>query len=300
MLSASVIITVYKRTTFLKECVESVVTQQGISRNNVEIIIVSNTDISTDLELDVDKVIYTNDRSVGEKLFLGLKASHSEINFFLEDDDYFLPTKIKTVLPFFSDENVGYVHNNTSEYNVNQNNLNEEPVERIYTAWLDHQSFFMYSKKFWRFASNMSCIAVRKNSLDVEAIRNIQILPDSVIFPMILINGMQGIQINFPLTFIRKHSQNTTSSLFKKELSSLAFKESQFWLNYFKGRSIDVEKQSKALLLKRKLSLDRDCRGPNDFTFDVRDIFLLFQYELGTGFIINDIMLSIKKFLTKF
>lgn len=83
---ATIIITVYKRTTFLRETVRSLVTQQGISRNDLEIIIVSNTDIAS-LNLDADNVIYTKDRSIGEELYLGINASHSEVLFFIEDDD---------------------------------------------------------------------------------------------------------------------------------------------------------------------------------------------------------------------
>lgn len=301
MTVASVIITVYTRTTFLRECVESVVTQQGISRNDIEIIIVSNTDISSlNLDLDADVVIYTRERSIGEKLHMGITASHSEILFFLEDDDCFLPTKIKTVLPFFSNRRVGYVHNNALEFNVSQISLNEKLVELIHTTWLDNQTFLSFSKKFWHFSGNMSSIAVRKNSLDIEAIRNIQILPDVVILPMVLIKGMEGIQINSPLTLIRKHSQNTTSSLFEEELSVLAFKEGEFWLNYFKGKSANVEKQSKVLLLKRRLALGRTNMRSTDFKFEVNDIFLLFLYELGTGFILNDIKFSVKRTLSIF
>lgn len=295
---ASVIITVYKRTIFLKECVKSVITQQGISRIDLEIIVVTNSDISS-FNLDADQVIYTSERSIGQKLFLGINASHSEILFFLEDDDCFLPTKIETILPFFSNEHIGYVHNNALKPHLNQVPLYEESVEHIYPTWLDNQTFLMFSKKFWHISGNMSSIAVRKNSLDVEAIRNIQILPDVVIFPMVMINEMQGIQINSPLTFIRKHSQNSTSFLFEKELSVLAFKEGEFWLNYFKGKSANVEKQSKVLLLKRRLALGLAELRSNDFKFEVKDIFLLFQYELGTGFILNDIKFSVKKLLSK-
>ena len=113
---ASIVITVYKRTTFLRECVQSVLSQKGIDRNDLEIIIVSNTNVSS-YDLSVDQIIYTEDRSIGKKLLLGINASHSEILFLLEDDDYFFPKKIKTILPFFTDANVGYVHNNVEVAN---------------------------------------------------------------------------------------------------------------------------------------------------------------------------------------
>ena len=294
---ASIIITVYRRTTFLRESVQSVITQSGMSRNDLEIIIISNTDISS-LNLNADNVIYTEDRSVGEKLYLGINASHSELLFFLEDDDCFLPAKIETVLPFFSNERVGYVHNNALE--SNHILLNEKAVERIDFSWLDHQSFISFSKKFWHLSGNMSSIAVKRSALDAKAIRNIQILPDIVIFPMVLIKGMQCIHINEPLTFIRKHSDNSTSFLFKEELAALAFKEGKFWLDYFKGKSVNLEKQNRALLLKRSLALGYSSVRLNEFKVEVKDIFLLFQYEFATGFILNDIKFYVRKFLSKF
>ena len=298
---ASVIITVYKRTTFLRECIQSVITQEGISRNDLEIIIVSNGDLS-EFNLDADKVIYTKNRSIGEKLNLGINASHSEVLFFLEDDDRFLPTKIRTILPFFINESIGYVHNNALE---SGKYINKKSVECIDPSWLDLQSFSGFSKKFWHFAGNMSSIAVRKNSLDAEAIRNIQILPDVVIFPMILILGKNGLQINEPLTFIRKHSENSTSFLFEKQLAALAFKEGKFWLDYFKGKSANLEKQNRALLLKRSLALDRANINSNyyvkneELRFKVKDAFLLFQYELATGFVLNDIKFGFRKLFSK-
>ena len=130
---ASIIITVYKRTTFLRECVLSVLSQKGMDRNDLEIIIVSNTNVSS-YDLSVDQIIYTEDRSIGKKLLLGINASHSEILFLLEDDDYFFPKKIKTILPFFTDANVGYVHNNVEV--ANDGKVFTETVERIDPSWL--------------------------------------------------------------------------------------------------------------------------------------------------------------------
>ena len=288
---ASVIITVYRRTEFLKECVDSVLNQSGMERSDLEIIVVTNTDLSS-IDLDSDKLIFSDQRSIGQKLSIGVNASTSPLIFFLEDDDYFFPSKITTLLPLFQDEKVGYVHNLAADSTLG-NELQREPiVERIDSSWLDSQSFFSYSKKFWHYAGGMSCIGIRKNSINVEQIANIQLLPDIQILPMVLMHGMDCIQFNKSLTFYRRHSENTTSSLYDMNLARLAHDEGVSWLKYVAGKSINVEKQARALLLKRSLA----SRYYSSIVHR-NDLINLIQYELASGFFINDLTFLFKNLI---
>ena len=147
---------------------------------------------------------------------------------------------------------------------------------------------------------------MRKDSLDREVIEHIRLLPDVVIFPSILMKGMNCIQVNEPLTFYRKHDANTTSSLYREDLAEFTLEEGQFWLEYVGGKSINLEKQARALLLKRSFPLlvryltssrSESCFNIGCRNFKFKDLVVLVEYEMATNFISADIFFGLRNVL---
>ena len=114
----SVIIIAYMRKKFLRRAIESVL-KQRVDGYSIEILVVKNFEDS-----DIDSFILENGVigisskyvELGEKLSEGIEMSRGDIISFLEDDDYFLPGKLKKVADtFLSDAEIVYLHNSALE-----------------------------------------------------------------------------------------------------------------------------------------------------------------------------------------
>ena len=101
----SVVIIAYDRKEFILEAVKSVI-DQTLERSKYEIIVVKNY-----LDPEIDKFlkendvfnIYTDEKPLGAKLAYGIEKSMGEVVSFLEDDDIYLPFKLREVYEVFQE-----------------------------------------------------------------------------------------------------------------------------------------------------------------------------------------------------
>lgn len=115
MIKVSVIITTHNRVTLLKRAVNSVLAQ---SYKNIELIIVNDasTDETNDYlksltnEFDVVNIFIDKSRGGNYARNVGIKASTGEYIAFLDDDDYYLPDKIKKQMELIEDKGYQIVH----------------------------------------------------------------------------------------------------------------------------------------------------------------------------------------------
>lgn len=289
MKDATIIITVYNRTSFLAQAIDSVVSQNNVDRDDVEIIVVTNSWISKS-DYPVDRIIFSEDRSVGQKLHEGIRQATSDRIFFLEDDDLFLPAKLKSIIPLLDDMDVGYVHNlyvTGKEYRKQELEPQSFRIRKLTPQWLDNQSFYSFSKRFWDYSGNMSSIAIRKDAIDLNELSKIKLLPDIFILPMALLHERTCLQVDSTLTFVRVNENSTTHRLFDPELHRMAAEEIDSWVDYVSGKSVNLERQAHAILAKRRIA-----GGLHNISF--RDILLLFQYETATRMLFGDIVSYIR------
>ncbi|MGI0130673.1 MAG: glycosyltransferase family 2 protein [Thermoplasmata archaeon] len=112
----SVLVTAYRRRTFVREAVQSVL-DQSVPRSDVEVIVIKDF---TDAELDgwlaglgpsVQTVTEDLPR-IGQMLVRGLSRARGEVFCFLDDDDRFRPMKLEGLRALFgADRTLGLVRN---------------------------------------------------------------------------------------------------------------------------------------------------------------------------------------------
>ena len=130
----SVVVIAYDRKEFIQEAVKSAI-NQTLERSKYEIIVVKNyLDDQIDEFLNRNNVmnIYSDEKTAGSKLAIGIQNSRGEVISFLEDDDLFLPLKLREVYEIFKKNKdiVHFKHNliGTRKVEEVKNRLNEVEV----------------------------------------------------------------------------------------------------------------------------------------------------------------------------
>lgn len=134
----SVIITTHKGKQYIKRAVESVINQ---TYNNLEIIVVDDNGIGTREQIKTEKVLYEYITSRAIKYIChkvnmngavarntGFKQSNGELIAFLDDDDMYLPNKIKSQVNVINKLNDGWgmvycsliTHNPNNTYSLHK------------------------------------------------------------------------------------------------------------------------------------------------------------------------------------
>lgn len=170
----SVVVLAYKRKEFILEAVQSVI-DQTLERSKYEIIVVKNfIDDEIDDFLKKNEVlnIYSDEESLGSKVACGIENAHGEVISFLEDDDLFLPFKLKEINEIFQqNKDVFYFRNGiivTKKVEDVKNRLsdNEKLPSKIKNFRISELSslrkIYIIQEKYgvW----NTSSISIRKDS----------------------------------------------------------------------------------------------------------------------------------------
>lgn len=119
----SVVITAYNRRDFLMQAIKSVL-NQTLDRDLYDITVIKNF---RDREIDdfckkkkIDMILTKKPMTIGQYLHLGFIKSSGEIVTFLEDDDLFKGTKLRTIYDLFNkNEDLVYYHNAFEVLNYN-------------------------------------------------------------------------------------------------------------------------------------------------------------------------------------
>ena len=218
----SVLIIAHNRKTYIHEAVDSVL-NQSLNREYYEVIVIKNfnsPDIDNYLHSNNVLNIYTNAESLGGKIREGIKASHSDIISFLEDDDLWEKNRLEKVLEVFNtNDNIGYMHNNYKLINESANELNGSLFKDDYEPYIININDLSINKirkaiKIGAFF-NLSCISIRKDILinKLEGLNKTQVAVDNFMFYSALNSTYNLVISNEKLTKYRIHEDNNSISI---------------------------------------------------------------------------------------
>ncbi|CAC11848.1 hypothetical protein [Thermoplasma acidophilum] len=223
----SVIITAYNRKEYLKEAIRSVI-DQNLEKDKYEIILVSNFDFDiSDIRVSVKVKKLILEGSMGEFLYHAIMKADGDILTFMDDDDIWLPDKLKVVEETFSDSSIIYYHNNYFYINertevIDKKSIYDSRVSIKYSIRLSKVSSSKVIAKALKYRAdfNSSCISIRKCVLIdfMPQIRKIMSMPDSFFFWISLMHGGVIYLDNQVLTGYRLHADRISGS---KESESL-------------------------------------------------------------------------------
>jgi len=109
----SVIIPNHNRKEFLVSAVESVLGQNFPKAEYELIVSTNNVELDSFLSTKGIKVIHEQSEAIGAKVAKAIEVSDGEIICFLDDDDLFMPHKLKEIYELFSKNEIDYHHNDS-------------------------------------------------------------------------------------------------------------------------------------------------------------------------------------------
>jgi len=221
----SVVITAYNRKQFLSQAIESIAKQE-IDRSEFEVIVVSNFKLDDSLfnkGMAISSIVM--DGTVGEFLYAGVNAAKFDIIAFLDDDDIFLPGKLKAVTEIFAEnQDLCYYHNALEYLDINLNPKDyTRLVERKSSLHSDIDINFDITTSLKSIKAaidmngdfNMSCISIRRETY----LRYLQLLTpvrgfqDGFFFWTGILSGGKMIIDHRKFTGHRVHNLNTSGFL---------------------------------------------------------------------------------------
>ncbi len=190
----SVVITAYNRKEFLYNAINSLNSQDY---RDFEVILVTNFDYNLNRfqSLAIKNIVMEG--SQGLFLYTGIKEATGDIIVFL-DDDTFSPEKLSYIAHLFSNENIGFIHNNPVFIE------GERRYKKLYTP----PDF------------NLSCMSIRKGNIEkyLEDLKSLRTGSDTFIYCTGLCSGKRAVKRRKFLTFYLKHG-GSISELSKKWLT---------------------------------------------------------------------------------
>ncbi|MCL4480938.1 MAG: glycosyltransferase [Candidatus Thermoplasmatota archaeon] len=154
--------------------------------------------------------------SIGAKMIRGIIESKGEIVCFLNDDDLFFPSKLKTVFEEFNkDSEIVYVHNNSIRINA-EGKIISDQVSNIsenilITKGNINRRFLKEAHSRYLFF-NDSSISIRKERfiLFKDYISRIEGAQDNIFFYIAAMEGGKLLFLNQSLTYFRLHNAGTS------------------------------------------------------------------------------------------
>jgi len=221
----SIVITAYNRKQFLSQAIESIAKQE-IDRSELEVIVVSNFELDDSLfkgDIAISSIVM--DGTVGEFLYAGVKAAKFDIIAFLDDDDIFLPGKLKAVRDIFSEnQDLCYYHNAPEYLDINLNHKDYvRLVERKSSLYSDIDINFDITTSLKSIKSaidmngdfNISCISIKKEAYSayLPLLEQIKGCTDGFFFWTGVFSGKKMIIDHRKFTGYRIHNLNVSASL---------------------------------------------------------------------------------------
>ena len=112
VIKCSIILTVYKRSEFIEEALNSL-EKQVADKDLFEVLVISNIELKFSRLFNLNlRFILSNKMSLSSKLAVGIANATNEIITFLEDDDIYCVNRIERILSVFrNNSNLDYYHN---------------------------------------------------------------------------------------------------------------------------------------------------------------------------------------------
>ncbi|NON62881.1 glycosyltransferase family 2 protein [Acidianus sp. RZ1] len=161
----SVLVTAYKRKEYLKQAVDSVLSQGD---DDSEIIVVKDFPELDDYLMEKGiKSIRCERKEQGLRVYMGLLKVEGEIVVFLDDDDMFLPGKLKAVRDAFA-RGVDFYHNEFKLIDQNGNEIKRPNNRRLSRISGREEVLIMSKKEALRKLGSLHPIAVNSSSIAVS------------------------------------------------------------------------------------------------------------------------------------
>jgi glycosyltransferase involved in cell wall biosynthesis len=213
----SVIISAHDRRKYLLDAMESCL-NQSFPANDYEVIVVKNfMDDEIDEFINKNKfvVVYTDEKTLGQKMAIGIEKSSGSIICFLDDDDKFTSDKLEVISKSFSSINgLGYFHNSLimidEEGNPNSKDISVNQESDILIQEITpHQ--IKEARKYngdWY----MSCISVSRDLalLTLPLLKSLGASFDKIFFYSAILHDMKMMVSSKRLTYYRLHPSLTT------------------------------------------------------------------------------------------
>jgi len=211
----SVIISVYNRTQYVGEAINSIL-NQTLDKDNYEIIVVTNVDLP---EREGVKIIKSKDPTLGGKVVEGILNSQGEVISLLEDDDLFSSNKLEVIYNAFKRYSISLFHNEMHFIDENGNRIEdlERKREEAVRKYLKEEPVtYTFLKKNLidkiKLSFNNSSISFRKDALlpYLDYIKDIKHLGlDTIIFFLVAYKNNIFLSSQ-KLTYYRVHTSNAS------------------------------------------------------------------------------------------
>lgn len=207
----SVIVTAHDRKAYIMDALNSLL-NQSLPRKYFEIIVVKNFyDEKIDKFINENDVLsyYTNEKSMGTKLKIGIENSKGNIICFLDDDDMFSTKKLEEVSNYMSKTDDSFFYNSRLLINEEGKKIGEDIVEdkKVIVSSKKEIDYLFKHKIYF----NSSSMCVKREVLEdkLKYLNKIQRLIDNfILLSAIEYNGKLTITSK-PLTLYRVHKSSS-------------------------------------------------------------------------------------------
>jgi glycosyltransferase involved in cell wall biosynthesis len=222
----SVVLLCFERREFLCESLTSVL-NQTLDQDLFEIFVVGDVnphEVCPNLDSSRVQYIHSRERAVGPKYELALRNTRGEVIAFLDDDDYWDPSRLATIArEFRSAAELGYYHNHSTPVDASGHFLSlprflYAEAEGRKSAKLIPGLGINYQRVCDMMARGMaarpSAIAVRRSILmqRLDYIRRLRISADVFLFYLALLSHCDLMDDPSRLTFYRIHDASSSNS----------------------------------------------------------------------------------------
>ena len=231
----SVIMTVFNRTEYIEEALNSL-EKQTIGRDFFEVLLISNVEIRLTRKFDISlTIISSKNLTLAGKLAEGILLATYEVITFIEDDDLYCDDRLSNVLLAFSKNcRLTYYHNKSNHFknfgkcgeygNYNQSNATPKNLNILDVEAEDARVYSMKYLNKNRADFNLSSMALSKSFIYkyVDQLSELGTrYVDSFIFYVALFKGNFVMIDHRVLTLNRVHHLNASQSV---EVNSESYK----------------------------------------------------------------------------
>jgi hypothetical protein len=272
----SVVIIAFQKRPFLVDAIKSVLSQD-LESQNFEIVLIKNFVDKLDFLPNNVKVIDAiDDISIGSKLIKAAKNLKGNYISILEDDDIFLPGKLKMIFHLLnSNTDIVYVNNGylkiygdktASEYSEVKIDFTKD-VLMFNKNTLSCETYFRIRPDF-----NLSSITIKKQIIldNIKIIKGKTHVVDTLLFALALNSGYDMVKLKSKYTGYRIHENN------------LSLKES-----YFSDSSLT----KRIIYMNSVISVSKDIYG----IFQEKRIKKIFGFNYFTARIMLDLLKDSKR-----